>query len=210
MKDKYQSLAELKVALEENVSYRSFLVDRKSWATIIAPHGGLIEAGTSSLVASVAASDYNLFDFQGLQVIHAQDLHVSSTRFRDPQLSRVLERSELALSIHVMGPQSESVIWLGGLNRQLKEIVLQNLRRSGFSVNPDSPLYRGESKNNVVNLASQRGVQLELSDELVSELFEGKPFLPDCQPVKTAKYRNLVAALRRSLSQFKQAEWRCA
>lgn len=210
MQDKYPTLPELKAALQEHVSYRCFYFDRKSWATIIAPHGGLIEAGTSALVASVAAGDYNLFDFQGLQVNNAQELHVSSTRFREPRLNRLLDRSQVALSIHKMGPQGEPVIWLGGLNRELKEIVLRNLRESGFAVNPDSPLYRGESKNNIVNLASLRGVQLELSDELMEQLFEGEAFVIDGHPVPTAMNLALVKALRVSLLEFEQALLSCA
>ena len=204
MRDKYSSLAALKADLRENQDFQIRLLDRWSWATILSPHGGYIEAGSSALARATAGGNYNYFDFQGLRSTDAMDLHVTSTRFRDPMLSELMKRSCSAVSFHCMGKAGESVIWLGGLNKDLKAIVLANLRKRGFSVNPDSPLYRGESVNNVVNLVCHKGVQLELSEELMKELFEGAAFIPGKVSTTTPRFDALVSAVRLSLRQYFQ------
>lgn len=204
MRDKYSSLAALKADLREKRDYQVRLLDRRSWATIMAPHGGYIEAGTSALARASAGSNYNYFDFQGLRNTNAMDLHVTSTKFRDPLLAGLLKHSCTAVSFHCMGKAGERVIWLGGLNAELKAIVLQNLRAAGFSVNPDSPRYRGESLNNVVNLVHHKGVQLELSQELINELFVGAAFAPCKNVVTTARFLALTRAVRLSLRQYRQ------
>src|SRR5262245_58074670 len=117
--DLYASLAALKEHVQED-SYRVRCLDRHSLVTIIAPHGGYIDAGTSAVARAVAGKRYNLFDFQGLQHERPWELHVTATRFRDPQLTALLDKSRFAMSIHCMGSTGEETIYLGGLNRQLK------------------------------------------------------------------------------------------
>lgn len=203
MTDKYPSLAELKSRLKEGVDYRVRVFNRKSPITIISPHGGYIEPGSSFLAEKIADEKYNLFDFQGLRLQAATDLHITSTRFRDEQLSQLLESSDIAVSVHSMGPKEEAVVWLGGRNLRLKGLVLDNLRMREFAVNPDSPRYRGESRANISNLTRLEGVQLELSDELVEQLFQGNGF-PGAEkaPATTPLFSCFVQALKLSLEQF--------
>src|SRR5205085_1567880 len=125
-------------------TYKIICQNRHSNVTIVAPHGGTIEPGTSALVRAIAGRRYNIFDFQGLQQDHPWLLHVTSTHFRDPQLTMLLEASSTAVSVHSMGNSRKSTVWLGGLNRELKDAVLVELRKRLFDVNPDSPMYRGE------------------------------------------------------------------
>lgn len=201
--DKYQSLTALKAALRARIDYRTRLLDRRSCVTIIAPHGGFIDAGTSAIARAVAGRNYNLYDFQGLRQENAAELHVTSTRFRDPNLTKLLKRSQTALAVHWMGSCHESTIWLGGLNKRLKEKTLACLQKAEFSVNPNSPRYRGESLSNIVNFPPAHGVQLEISDELMSELFQGAAFLESGRkPKTTPKFAKLVAALRESLAEY--------
>ena len=205
MRDKYASLAALKAELRDELDYRVRILDRWSWSTILAPHGGFIEAGTSALARATAGRSYNFYDFQGLQISSPLDLHVTSSRFRDPLLTPLLRRSFAAVSFHCMGRSGESVIWLGGLNATLKGLVLENLRKQGFSVNPDSPLYRGESPNNIVNQVCHKGVQLELSEELIEELFVGARFHSGNTKLQTTeRFDALVYAVRLSLRQYRQ------
>ena len=207
MQDKYKTLEELRATLQENASYRIICHDHQSWLTVISPHGGLIEGGSSALAHAIAGRNYNLFDFQGLQRENAQELHVSSTRFREARLNALLSRSVSAISFHVMGPQNEPIVWLGGLNLTLKEMVLKALRSAGFSVNPDSPLYRGESRKNVVNLAERFGVQLELSDELITELFAGPAFRGDFPVETTKRFKLFTQAISAALHQYETAKY---
>lgn len=207
MKDKYASLAALQAVHRENSDYRIVTQDRRSWATILSPHGGYIEPGSSAIARAVSARNYNYFDFQGLRLEDAMDLHVTSTRFREPLLCKLLSQSSVALAIHSMGKANEPVVWLGGLNRTLKAIVLHNLLASGFAVNPDSHRYRGESPKNVVNLTADLGVQLELSEELMQQLFVAERFSLKKQRLQTTEqFDVLVKALRLSLRQYRQGK----
>lgn len=204
--DRYTSLAALKEQLGEDV-FRIRVLDRRSNVTVIAPHGGYIEAGTSAIARAVAGPEYNLFDFQGLRRENPQELHVTATNFRHRRLAVMLDDSLTAVSIHGMGTQHHKDIWLGGLNKQLKQLVLEQLRAQGFAVNPDSPRYRGESPRNVVNLTKNAGVQLELSDELMTELFVGSRYTPSGRcPRTTAKFAALVKAIRDAIALYVAAD----
>ncbi len=201
--DRYTSLAALKEHLGPH-AWRSRIADRHSDITIISPHGGYIEAGTSALAHKIAGRSYNLFDFQGLRRENPLELHVTATNFRDKQLTALLDKSVAAVSIHGMGIQHKAEIWLGGLNKQLKGQILEALRKHNFAVNPDSPLYRGENPRNVVNLASNLGVQLEISDELMIELFANRRFTKNGRcPKTTARFDALVAAVRETIVPYR-------
>lgn len=205
-KDKYPSLVSLKKHLRRNEHYRIRVRDRRAVATIIAPHGGYIEPGTSALARAVAQDKYNLFDFQGLVRANPWELHVTATRFRDRQLTAMLSRSRVGISIHGMGDQGHTDIWLGGRNKMLKALVLRELLSAGFSVNADSPQYRGESANNVVNLAAEEGVQLELSFELLALLFPHSRFLKSGRlPRTNQRFDDMVNAIRNALSTYLEA-----
>lgn len=203
--DKYQSLAALKAALQDRIDYRVRVLDRRSKITVISPHGGFIEAGTSAIAREVAGRSYNLYDFQGLRKTLPSELHVTSTRFRDQPLSALLKKSQFAISLHCMGDSGTDIIWLGGLNMRFKALVLANLRSTGFAVNPDSPMYRGESPANIVNLPELKGVQLELSEELLSGMFDGPRFRENGRaPQGNARFDALVRSLRKSIAAYRK------
>jgi phage replication-related protein YjqB (UPF0714/DUF867 family) len=202
--DKYASVPELEHRAGKD-AYKVRLLDRKSAVTIISPHGGFVEPGTSAVTRAVAGRQYNLFDFQGLKTPGAFELHVTSTRFRHPALSQLLAASRAALSIHSMGNIGTSAIWLGGRNNRLKQLTLAKLRASGFVVEPESPYFRGESLTNIVNMCADHGVQLELSRELLDDVFIGPGFIPDSQPRTTERFDSLVSALRRALRDYLSA-----
>lgn len=201
---KYRSVAALKAALKEAVDYRIVARDRASWVTIVSPHGGYIEPGTSAIAQAVAGRSYNLFDFQSLRETDAKELHVTSTRFREEKLVHLLKHSRAALSIHCMGTCHEQVVWLGGRNAALKQLVLAKLSDK-FQVNPDSPKYRGESPENFVNMVCHQGVQLELSEELIFALIAGKPFAAKRSRKLTLLGRTFVAALRQALYEYRRS-----
>jgi phage replication-related protein YjqB (UPF0714/DUF867 family) len=177
--------------------------------TIVSPHGGFIEEGTSSIAAAIAGKCFNLFDFQGLRQDRPEELHVTSTNFRHLQLEKLIQKSATVISIHGMHSQGHKSIWLGGLNAELKDLVLQNLRRQGFSVNPNSPRYRGISPSNFVNLACHRGVQLELSNELMSDLFVTAKFSLGKPLCTTDRFSALVEAVQRSIAQWRTCSGGC-
>jgi phage replication-related protein YjqB (UPF0714/DUF867 family) len=194
--DKYASLTALR-QFEKPEDYRVRLLDRASPLTVIAPHGGFIDAGTSGIASAIAGREYNLYDFQGLRREDSFELHVTSTRFSDPPLTRLLERSTAAVAVHGMGDTGEETIWLGGLNRPLKAAMYRRLVSAGFDVNDDSPAYRGESPRNVVNRVKNHGVQFELPRGLIRQLYRDELFLTNGRtPSVTPRFRSLVRAIR--------------
>lgn len=172
-KDYFASLDALKLVHTRWKHYRLRIFDKRSEVTVIAPHGGFIEPGTSFLAKVVAAHDCNLFDFQGLLKTCSMRLHVTSVNFRDPRLSDLLERSKLAVSLHSMGDVGNGEIWVGGLALRAKQDIVKQLRARGFKVRAETPRYKGVHPGNVVNLPSGNGVQLELSNAVLKELFAG-------------------------------------
>lgn len=196
MGDKFPDLDSLKKNFKKR-DYRIRCLNRKAQVTVTAVHGGNIEPGTSAIARAIAGRNYNLFDFQCLRADIGKEMHVTSTRFRDPRLSTLIMSSLVAVSIHGMGNQGQPMIWLGGMNLRLKEIVLNVLRGQGFDVNPDGPRYRGESPENFVNLPAAQGVQLEISEELMAELFRGPAFRCDRRKlVTTERFDKLVLSMR--------------
>lgn len=201
-KDFYPNLSALKRDLVKNKHYRTKVVDKGTDITVIAPHGGFIEPGSSYIARAVAGSQLNLYDFQGLRRRKAQELHVTSTRFRDRRLNDLLLHTRVALSIHSMGEVGPGEIWIGGLNLELKQRVCHELSRAGFVVNGDSPRYRGVHPANIVNLASERGVQIELSGNVIATMFamEGPPFgRRVTQLPTTERFDGFVGAVRTAL-----------
>ncbi|MBI1266839.1 MAG: hypothetical protein GC193_05330 [Cryomorphaceae bacterium] len=171
--DVYSNLNELRRYRIEGRDFRILSCDRQSEVSIVSPHGGLIEAGTSCLAAAIAGDTFNHFDFQGLLEGDNWDLHITATRFREPSLIKMLRWSRFAVAIHGMGVTDSMRIWTGGLNLGLKFSIESLLRQSGFVVLNEPPRYRGESPANIVNLPGQRGVQLEIPDDLMASFFSG-------------------------------------
>ena len=116
-RDVFPDVPALKSRLKDKRDYRIRARDRGAFATIVSPHGGYIEEGTSALARACAGPDFNFFDFQGLRTKDCHELHVTSTRFREPELMKMLAASEVAVSIHGMGDEDDITIWLGGLNK---------------------------------------------------------------------------------------------
>lgn len=210
--DKYASLAELATELSMGKDYRIVISDRNSWATIVAPHGGFIESGSSRIAACVAGLEFNLFDFQGLREDSPEHLHITSTRFRHAGLTKLMAKSCAAVSIHCMGKMQKEIIWLGGRNRSLKDLAFSELSQASLEVNPDSPKYRGESPANLVNLSCKQGIQLELSRELMDSLFlKNASFFKEQNrlPKLSRQGRIFAEALRNSLFKYQTQERIC-
>lgn len=196
-RDVFPDVPSLRSRLKDKRDFRIRFRDRGAFATIVSPHGGYIEEGTSTLARACAGPDFNFFDFQGLRTENPSELHVTSTHFRDPDLMKMLDASEVAVSIHGMGDEDDITIWLGGLNKELKANMLSALREQGFSVNPDSPRHRGESELNFVNMAKQKGVQIELPNNLLKTMFVGPRFARTGRHVKTTPvFDKFVRAVR--------------
>ncbi|HTB28397.1 MAG TPA: poly-gamma-glutamate hydrolase family protein, partial [Steroidobacteraceae bacterium] len=113
---KYGSFAELARHETAGKDYRIEVRERTdSSVLVVAPHGGMIEAGTSQIAASIAGEEYHLFSFEGLKPYgENRALHITSHRFDHPRCLDLASRSTHVLSVH--GCLGESCIHVGGLD----------------------------------------------------------------------------------------------
>ena len=88
----YRSYADLAAVQAEGEDYRVVVVPRAtSRVAIVAPHGGSIEAHTSSIARQIAGTDLNLYLLEGTRPAgNYQALHLTSHRFDEPRCLMLL------------------------------------------------------------------------------------------------------------------------
>ncbi|HLN49139.1 MAG TPA: poly-gamma-glutamate hydrolase family protein [Steroidobacteraceae bacterium] len=165
--NKYSSYKELARHEVQGRDYR-IRANRRAHSPvlIVAPHGGMIEVGTSEIAHSVAGAEYSLFSFEGLKAKGAnRDLHLTSHQFDHPECLAMAARSEIVLAVH--GCLGESLIHVGGLDTELTVRLARHLRADGFDVNAASEKYPGRHPLNICNRGSREmGAQLEVTYDL--------------------------------------------
>lgn len=161
----YGGLSELRSAEVAGRDFRTEVRDLRAPVTVLAIHGGWIEAATSLIARAIAAEDWNLFLFEGILPAGNGRLHVTSTRFDDPGAVALTERSRTAVSVH--GSRgSEEAVCVGGGDVVLRRSVARSLSEAGFLVSEPCLRFAGEDPRNLVNRAQDQGVQLEISAAL--------------------------------------------
>ena len=167
MPDLYDSFAQLAASEIEAVHYRIRVTVRSSPIVIVAPHGGLIERGTSEAAAAIAASKFSLYCFEGLaRRSQGASLHITSTQFDEPQAVRIIEASEVAIGVHGRKNREDEIsVWVGGLDERLRDAIRCALEQAGFRAKAigDGHRLSGRDKANICNRGRRAaGVQLEL------------------------------------------------
>lgn len=172
MADHYPSFHALRQTEVEGRDFVIALQQRASPVAIVAPHGGLIETGTTAIAEAIAADHLSCYSFSGLLPGNNQRLHITSTRFDEPRCHALLATVHTVLTVHGE-KSSEDVVFLGGLDTRLGHQLQQALTDSGFQVAPHhNPNLQGRHPQNLCNRGrSGQGVQLELSRGLRSSLF---------------------------------------
>jgi phage replication-related protein YjqB (UPF0714/DUF867 family) len=168
---KYASFAELARHEVHGEDYRVQVRLRSSPVLILAPHGGLIEDGTSELAHEIAGAEHSLFSFEGLKPDRLnRELHITSHLFDHPDCLELLGRSEVVLSVH--GCRGDSCIHLGGLDRAFVTVLARELVAAGFPVEAASRRYPGLHPRNICNRGTRgAGAQLEVTFDLRREPF---------------------------------------
>lgn len=167
MPDLYDSFAQLAASEIEAVHYRIRVTVRPSPIVIVAPHGGLIERGTSEAAAAIAANTFSLYCFEGLaRRSQGASLHITSTRFDEPRAVRIIEASEVAIGVHGRKNREDEIsVWVGGLDERLRDAIRCALEQAGFRAKAISDGHRlsGRDRANICNRGRRAaGVQLEL------------------------------------------------
>ncbi|WP_330082875.1 poly-gamma-glutamate hydrolase family protein [Methylocystis iwaonis] len=167
MADQYHSFAALAAREVKDVHYRIRLMARRSPIAIVAPHGGFIEPGTSELAAAIAGETHSLYCFESLTMRAKGDgLHITSTRFDEPQALLLAARSDIVVGVHGRKNGADaSTVWVGGLHEELRDTICAALTVCGFrakAVGDGHPL-AGRDPANICNKGRLgAGVQLEL------------------------------------------------
>jgi phage replication-related protein YjqB (UPF0714/DUF867 family) len=166
--DRYRSFASLAAAHVHGTDFRIHTrIRAQSPVAVIAPHGGSIERRTSAIARAVAAEDFNLYLFEGLDEAGSFDtLHITSHRFDEPQCLRLVSRCDTVVAIHGCSGNTERVM-LGGRDYRLIASIEAAISDVGVNVSSRHHPYPGRHVRNICNRGRRgRGVQLEMSDAL--------------------------------------------
>ncbi|WP_036282163.1 poly-gamma-glutamate hydrolase family protein [Methylocystis sp. ATCC 49242] len=169
--DRYESFQSLAAREIEGVHYRIHVAARSSPVVVVAPHGGLIEPGTSEVAAAIAADRFSLYCFESLTMRARGDgLHITSTRFDEPRALRLIEASDVAIGVHGRkNGEDEASVWVGGLHETLRDAICDALLQSGFRAKTVGEGHRlaGRDPANICNRGRRReGVQIEMPKAL--------------------------------------------
>ncbi|PHK48560.1 poly-gamma-glutamate hydrolase family protein [Staphylococcus edaphicus] len=174
--DYYKSFTELKSDTKEHQDWQTNAKTTKNKDILItAIHGGGIEPGTSELAKLISKKgDFNLYSFEGLMKSNNQKLHVTSTRFDDPKLIKLTNKSNESISIHGVQEQKK-VVYIGGKDKAMAKSITKALEKEGFNVEKSPNYVNGDSSKNIINQNDTgSGVQLEISTQYRKSFFDNK------------------------------------
>lgn len=163
--DRYRNYGELAAHEREDVDYKITLrIVPGARITIVAPHGGGIERGTSELACAVAGQDFNLYLFEGLKPKgNYKSLHITSRRFDEPRGVELIRRSELVVALHGC-TGAHQAIYVGGLAKQIKLYISEKLLAAGYNTYLDGHKFPAIDRDNICNRGfNSAGIQLELT-----------------------------------------------
>ncbi|MFI1012183.1 poly-gamma-glutamate hydrolase family protein [Streptomyces sp. NPDC020965] len=169
-----------------------------SRTTVLAPHGGGIEAGTSEICLAVAGYHpgtlrplaggprHDYWMFEGLLEEENSRLHVTSIGCDDPIALAMAGGGPHALGVHGCdaasvpdpGPRRDIAV-VGGLDERFKDLLKEELGRADIpwrDANTVAGLEGTHRRNPCNRTALGMGAQLELTEELRRSMF-GR-FLP--------------------------------
>ncbi len=156
------------------MDFKIFAEDAKSRIAIVAPHGGGIEPGTSEIARSISDGKYSCYCFEGIKSERNKELlHITSTSFDEPEGIQMCQSSETVVSIHG-ADEEEDIVFVGGLDKELKNEMIRKLKKEGFNAKEDITGHSGQHIENLCNKGTTgKGLQLEISKGLRKKMFEG-------------------------------------
>lgn len=148
-------------------------------STVVAPHGGGIEPGTSELCLAIAGyhpatlvatggPTYDYWLLEGLLSTNNGELHVTTTHCDDATALSLCGGARTALSLHgcsVSAANGMGAVLVGGRNTVLRNLLIERLGDAGFdAVDATShPSLGGVSPENLTNRTLLgAGAQLEI------------------------------------------------
>lgn len=179
----YRNFAELAAHNVEGRDYQIVIRERGARALVMAFHGGLIEPGTSELAETIAGEEFSFYTFKGLlndgDQTRLSRLHLTSTRFDEPNLRRLVSSSRRCLSTHGLGFSAIDFCVGGGDAKWRKTVTkkLQDKFPAFLACELCCPPLNGTSRLNPVNGCDKEGgVQLEMSPQVRTRILEDEAF----------------------------------
>ena len=182
---------------------------------VMAIHGGGIEAGTSEIALATAGFHpatlmpsvdglglHDFWLFEGLLPGGNGRLHVTASNYDDPIATELVRNARRCISLHGCSDhQANGRIQLGGLDFELRDIVLEELTAAHIEAEiAANPMLDGSRPDNVANKTRSGGcAQLEMATSFRSGLY-GTNTRPRRKHTTTDRFIRLVAALRRAIS----------
>jgi phage replication-related protein YjqB (UPF0714/DUF867 family) len=151
------------------------------------------------------ADGFGLHDFwlfEGLLSEKNDRLHVTASHYDDPIATELVQNARRCISLHgCTDQQAEGKILIGGLDAELRNIVLGELTAAGFEGEiTDKDSLDGREPDNVANKTKTCGcVQLEMGTSFRASLF-GTNTRPQRKNTTNDKFWKLVGALRKAIS----------
>ena len=191
MSDSYSNFAALSAG-ERPDAFSIALRDRGSRVAVAAPHGGGIEPGTSEIAVAIAGANLSYYLFEGHKRRGNATLHITSSRFDEPQGLALLRRAACVVTVHGEASERE-MVYLGGLNASLRNALIKALEKNGYVVGENATM-QGRDERNICNIGSSGGgVQLELSAGLRRSFFESLSRAGRAKPtVRLAEFSAIV------------------
>ncbi|MFO7667499.1 MAG: poly-gamma-glutamate hydrolase family protein [Desulfobacterales bacterium] len=171
--DKYANYDDLKQHEIKGEDYVILSRAGTSRIAVIALHGGGIEPGTVDIADALAGAEHSFYAFKGIKKKGNAVLHISSTKFDEPEGIRIAEKAETVVSIHGCRSKYDTV-FVGGRNQNLKEKICHILEKAGFNseISEKEGLH-GQHPENICNRClSGEGVQLEITRGLREKMFD--------------------------------------
>jgi len=168
--DTYESFDVLSKCEKEGTDFLIRMRPGRTGITVMAPHGGEIEPGTSEIARAIAGSDHGFYAFEGHKPRSNMMLHLTSTHFDEPVGIRIAGESRLVLTIHGCHDDRE-IIYFGGRCGAMLERAMDLLAKCGFVVAVHQKL-KGQQPSNLCNRnLNGKGIQMEISSGLRRTLF---------------------------------------
>jgi phage replication-related protein YjqB (UPF0714/DUF867 family) len=182
---------------------------------VMAVHGGGIEAGTSEIALATAGfhpatltpsvdglGTHDFWLFEGLLPQGNGRLHVTASNYDDPIARELVRNARRCISLHGCSDrQANGRIQLGGLDHELRDIVLEELTAAYIAAEiSTNPMLDGSRPDNIANKTRIGGcAQLEMATSFRSGLY-GINTRPRRKHTTNDRFNRLVAALRRAMS----------
>lgn len=193
----YKSFAELSAIEKSGLAFRLQVKNRRTSFVVITPHGGGIEPGTSEIAKAIAGCSFSLYTFDGICLSGNELLHLTSTLFDEPKCLKLVQHSETVIAIHGCS-DSDRAVYVGGLDLDLGDRIIQSLREAGFEALRATTEYLGNQPQNICNRSrSGRGVQLEITEGLRRSMFKGLD--RESRSITTPVFRDFVNSIRQAL-----------